>query len=69
MYRRILPVLTVLGFLLHLVATILRGIGAERVPFANMYEFALTATLAIVLIGGARGDCDGPCGRWPERDR
>lgn len=42
--------LTVLGFLLHLAATILRGIGAERVPFANMYEFALTATLAIVLI-------------------
>ncbi len=42
--------LTVLGFLLHLGATILRGIGAERVPWANMYEFALTATCAIVLI-------------------
>jgi cytochrome c-type biogenesis protein CcsB len=42
--------LTVLGFLLHLVATVLRGIAAERVPFANMYEFALTATLAIVLV-------------------
>ncbi|MFC6235551.1 c-type cytochrome biogenesis protein CcsB, partial [Leucobacter soli] len=42
--------LTVLGFALHLAATILRGIGAERVPFANMYEFALTATLSIALI-------------------
>lgn len=42
--------LTVLGFLIHLGATILRGIGAERVPWANMYEFALTATCAIVFI-------------------
>lgn len=42
--------LTVLGFLLHLAADILRGVGAERVPWANMYEFALTATCAIVLI-------------------
>ncbi|GAA1602625.1 c-type cytochrome biogenesis protein CcsB [Leucobacter chromiireducens subsp. chromiireducens] len=42
--------LTVLGFILHLGATILRGIGAERVPWANMYEFALTATCAIMLI-------------------
>ncbi|WP_241898053.1 MULTISPECIES: c-type cytochrome biogenesis protein CcsB [unclassified Leucobacter] len=42
--------LTVLGFLLHLAATIMRGIGASRVPWANMYEFALTATCAIVLI-------------------
>nr|WP_205881393.1 c-type cytochrome biogenesis protein CcsB [Leucobacter viscericola] len=42
--------LTVLGFILQLGATILRGIGAERVPWANMYEFALTATCAIVFI-------------------
>ncbi|QBE50248.1 c-type cytochrome biogenesis protein CcsB [Leucobacter triazinivorans] len=42
--------LTVLAFALHLAATVLRGIGAERVPWANMYEFALTATCAIVLI-------------------
>jgi len=40
----------VLGFLLHAVAAVTRGIGAGRVPFANMYEFALSATLAIVLI-------------------
>ena len=42
--------LTVLGFLLHLASTLMRGIGAERVPWSNMYEFALTATLAIVLM-------------------
>ena len=42
--------LTVLGFVLHLAATLLRGIAAERVPFANMYEFALTATTAIIAI-------------------
>lgn len=42
--------LTVLGFALHLASTLMRGIGAERVPWSNMYEFALTATLAIVLM-------------------
>ncbi len=42
--------LTVLGFVLHLGAAVLRGVAAERVPFANMYEFALTATVAVVLI-------------------
>lgn len=42
--------LTVLGFLLHLAATVLRGIGAEHVPWANMYEFALTATVSAVGI-------------------
>lgn len=42
--------LTVLGVLLHLAAVLMRGIGAGRVPWANMYEFALTATVAAVLI-------------------
>jgi cytochrome c-type biogenesis protein CcsB len=42
--------LTVLGFMLHLAATVLRGIAAERIPFANMYEFSLTATLSVVGI-------------------
>ncbi|QZY53420.1 c-type cytochrome biogenesis protein CcsB [Leucobacter tenebrionis] len=42
--------LTVLAFVLHLAATVLRGIAAGRVPWANMYEFALTATCAIVLV-------------------
>ena len=34
--------LTVVGWILHVVGTVLRGIAAERVPWANMYEFALT---------------------------
>ncbi len=42
--------LTVLGFIFHAAATVLRGIAAERVPYANMYEFSLTATLAAVGI-------------------
>lgn len=49
-FVRIAFSLTVLAWLLHLGATVLRGIGAERVPWANMYEFALTATLAAVFI-------------------
>lgn len=47
---RIAFALTVLGFVLHAAAVLLRGIAAERVPYANMYEFAITATLAIAAI-------------------
>ena len=42
--------LTVLGFLFHLAATVLRGIGAGRVPWANLYEFAMIGTLLIVAV-------------------
>lgn len=42
--------LTVLAWALHLVAAVLRGVAAERVPWANMYEFALTGTLLIVTV-------------------
>ena len=42
--------LTVLAFLTHLMATVLRGVAAERVPWANMYEFAMTGTLLIVAV-------------------
>lgn len=48
--ERIAFSLTVLGFVLHAAATVMRGIGAGRVPWANMYEFSLTATLAAVLV-------------------
>ncbi|MET0589826.1 MAG: c-type cytochrome biogenesis protein CcsB [Naasia sp.] len=41
-------VLASLGFLLHLGATILRGVAAARVPWANMYEFSMTGTLIIM---------------------
>ncbi len=42
--------LTVIAFVLHLLATLLRGIAAERVPWVNMYEFSMTATLIIVAV-------------------
>ncbi|WP_435527786.1 c-type cytochrome biogenesis protein CcsB [Microbacterium aurantiacum] len=49
-WARIGTALTVLAFLFHLAGTILRGISAERVPWANMYEFALTGTVLIVAV-------------------
>lgn len=36
-----------LGFVLHLAAAITRGIASGTVPWTNMFEFALTATLMI----------------------
>ncbi|WP_460801426.1 c-type cytochrome biogenesis protein CcsB [Microbacterium sp. GXF6406] len=47
---RIGTTLTVIAFLLHLGATVMRGIAAERVPWANLYEFAMTGTLLIVFV-------------------
>ena len=43
-WQRLGFALTVLGWLLHLAALVMRGVAAERVPWANMYEFALTGT-------------------------
>lgn len=40
--------LTLLAFVLHVAATILRGVAAGRVPWANMYEFSMTGTLIII---------------------
>lgn len=45
---RVAVSLTVLAFLLHLTAAVTRGVAAERVPWANMYEFAMTGTLLII---------------------
>jgi cytochrome c-type biogenesis protein CcsB len=42
--------LTVLAWALHLMADALRGVAAGRVPWANMYEFAMTGTLLIVTV-------------------
>jgi len=36
--------LTALGWGVHVLAIVLRGVAAERVPWANMFEFALTGT-------------------------
>jgi cytochrome c-type biogenesis protein CcsB len=45
---RIGVALTLLGLVLHLGADVLRGVAAARVPWANMYEFAMTGTLVMV---------------------
>ncbi len=42
--------LTVLGFIFHLGATLTRGFAAGRVPWANLYEFAMIGTLLIVAV-------------------
>ncbi|HEY8590954.1 MAG TPA: c-type cytochrome biogenesis protein CcsB [Naasia sp.] len=47
---RVAVVLTVVGWLLHLGATVLRGVAGARVPWANMYEFAMTGTLLITAV-------------------
>src|SRR5690625_2011642 len=35
---------------MHLGAVVLRGLAVSRVPWANMYEFAITATLVAVAV-------------------
>ncbi|GAA4780304.1 c-type cytochrome biogenesis protein CcsB [Microbacterium gilvum] len=39
-----------LGFVFHLGATVLRGVASGRVPWSNMYEFAMTGTLLITAV-------------------
>jgi cytochrome c-type biogenesis protein CcsB len=48
---------TVLGVGFHLVAVVLRGVAAGRVPWANMYEFTIVFALVAVLsfLGVSRG--------------
>lgn len=43
-YQRVAFALAIIGFVLHFGAVVLRGVAAERVPWANMFEFGLTAT-------------------------
>ena len=47
-WARIGMSITVLAWILHAGGTIFRGVAAGRVPWANMFEFALTATVIIV---------------------
>jgi cytochrome c-type biogenesis protein CcsB len=42
--------LTWLGFLLHLAGVVTRGLAAGRVPWGNMYEFSITASLAVAAV-------------------
>jgi cytochrome c-type biogenesis protein CcsB len=41
---------TTLGLALHVLAVVLRGLAAERAPWANMYEFTLVGTLVAVVV-------------------
>ena len=47
---RIGLLLTWLGFVLHLGGVVTRGLAAERVPWGNMYEFSITASLAVAIV-------------------
>jgi cytochrome c-type biogenesis protein CcsB len=40
--------LTTIGWVLHAAAALFRGLAAGRVPWANMFEFSLTATAIII---------------------
>ncbi len=46
-YGRIGFGLTILGFVVLAVGVVLRGLAAHRVPWGNMYEFAITGCLAV----------------------
>jgi cytochrome c-type biogenesis protein CcsB len=48
-FGRIALSLTVLAAVLHVSGVVCRGIAAGRVPWGNMYEFAITGSLAVVL--------------------
>jgi cytochrome c-type biogenesis protein CcsB len=45
---RLAMALTVIGWVLHVGGTVLRGVAAGRVPWANMFEFSLTMTAIII---------------------
>jgi cytochrome c-type biogenesis protein CcsB len=50
---RFLPaamIATLVGFAAHFTSALTLGLAAGRVPWSNMYEFTLTATLLIVLV-------------------
>ncbi len=47
---RVATALTTLAVLFHIAGVVLRGIAAERVPWSNMYEFAMTGTVLITIV-------------------
>uniref|UniRef100_A0A942YE91 C-type cytochrome biogenesis protein CcsB n=1 Tax=Neobacillus citreus TaxID=2833578 RepID=A0A942YE91_9BACI len=49
-FERVGMAMTILALVLHVGATVLRGIAADRVPWGNMFEFSLTGTGLIILI-------------------
>ncbi|MBD8011386.1 c-type cytochrome biogenesis protein CcsB [Microbacterium sp. Re1] len=49
-FARIGTALAILGWLFHLTSTLTRGFAAGRVPWANLYEFAMVGTLLIMAV-------------------
>jgi cytochrome c-type biogenesis protein CcsB len=47
-WLRIALAFTVIAWVLHVGGTVLRGLAGGRVPWANMFEFSLTATAIVV---------------------
>jgi cytochrome c-type biogenesis protein CcsB len=47
---RVAMALTIIAFVLHAAGALLRGLAANRVPWANMFEFSLTATALIIAV-------------------
>jgi cytochrome c-type biogenesis protein CcsB len=47
---RIGLLLTWLGFVFHFGGVLTRGLAAGRVPWGNMYEFSITASLAVAIV-------------------
>jgi cytochrome c-type biogenesis protein CcsB len=47
-YQRTGYALVIVGWAVHVTALVLRGIAAGRVPWADLYEFALTGTAIMV---------------------
>jgi len=50
LWGRIGVAMTVIGFLLSLTGTVLRGLAAGRPPWGNMYEFTITAMTMVVAV-------------------
>jgi cytochrome c-type biogenesis protein CcsB len=47
---RIGVLLTILAFVFHAGGVLTRGLAAGRVPWGNMYEFSMTASLAVATV-------------------
>ena len=47
-FLRAATALTIIAWVLHVAAAVFRGTAAGRVPWANMFEFTLTATAIII---------------------
>lgn len=47
-YQRTAYALVIVGWAVHVTALVLRGLAAGRVPWSNLYEFAMTGTAIMI---------------------